>query len=377
MDCPVGYNCEMSCETYCSGMQCNVTSGSNCQIFTVSSGNGNVFGCYGQGSCNISCEDCRNTPLYCLGEMNSCTVDCTSNNCQLASYGCQSDQGPCTCLGVGCNFPLAYCSDRIVQSWEQCDDGNNLGTDGCSPFCYLEVCTNIPVAVPLFPPNNTIFPLGTTSIDFKWEFFNESACNFCTQKITFDSIEGNSSSSIACDNAVTNHTSVQNPLPGYGSWLLQVCNASVCNSEVISFCVQALPSTPMLISPKNMATLVQQPTFIWTQSNFGSACNAQTGFSIIQISQNSNFATFQNATILEQQSNSNYTYTLSQHLQLGVWYWRIIATISSYETVSATGQFTLSNPISTSVTFSNDGNQLLIPLGKLFTFLFLLISYLV
>jgi len=241
-----------------------------------------------------------------------------------------------------------------------------------------------------------------------WEFFNNSACNFCTQKITFDTIAGNTSNSLPCDNAVTNHTSVQNPPPGYGTWLLQVCNTSVCISDVISFCVQGLPATPMLISPKSMATLTQQPTFIWTQpgNNFGtyekrislimtsfkgSACNGQTGFSIIQISQNSNFATFQNVSILEQQciilcdcdsyfclANSNYTYTFSQKLQLGVWYWRIIATVSSYETVSATGQFTLSSPIITSsFSFSNDGNQPLTPLAKLFTFLFLLISYLV
>jgi len=96
-----------------------------------------------------------------------------------------------------------------------------------------------------------------------WEFFNDSACNFCTQKITFDTIAGNSSNSLPCDNAVTNHTSVQNPPPGNGKWLLQVCNTSVCTSifflySVISFCVQGLPATPMLISPKSMATLTQQ-----------------------------------------------------------------------------------------------------------------------
>jgi len=72
----------------------------------------------------------------------------------------QSDTGVCNCLGVGCNFPLYYCGDNILQSWEQCDDGNNIGGDGCNPWCYLELCSQIPVAVPLYPPDNTIFPLG-------------------------------------------------------------------------------------------------------------------------------------------------------------------------------------------------------------------------
>jgi len=108
-----------------------------------------------------------------------------------------------------------------------------------------------------------------------WEFFNNSACNFCDQRITFDTIGGsNSTTSIACDKAMTNHTSVQNLLPGYGTWILQVCNvSSSCNSNTISFCVLGAPTTPTLVSPKNMGTITQQPIFTCTESNFGKYLN--------------------------------------------------------------------------------------------------------
>ena len=35
-------------------------------------------------------------------------------------------------------FCTAVCGDGIIVTPEQCDDGNTLGTDGCSANCTLE-----------------------------------------------------------------------------------------------------------------------------------------------------------------------------------------------------------------------------------------------
>lgn len=38
--------------------------------------------------------------------------------------------------------PVPMCGDGLVDSEEQCDDGNILGGDGCSDSCHLESCGN-------------------------------------------------------------------------------------------------------------------------------------------------------------------------------------------------------------------------------------------
>ncbi len=51
-------------------------------------------------------------------------------------------------LGAGCSHTYVkppFCGNGVVESPEECDDGNRVGGDGCSPFCTLEhgeICDN-------------------------------------------------------------------------------------------------------------------------------------------------------------------------------------------------------------------------------------------
>jgi len=51
-----------------------------------------------------------------------------------ADGGASSCKGPTTCT-------TSVCGNKVVEGSEQCDDGNTVSGDGCSPFCRLEpVC---------------------------------------------------------------------------------------------------------------------------------------------------------------------------------------------------------------------------------------------
>ncbi len=40
--------------------------------------------------------------------------------------------------------PIGICGDHLIQeiAGEECDDGNTIAGDGCSPQCNIEVCGN-------------------------------------------------------------------------------------------------------------------------------------------------------------------------------------------------------------------------------------------
>jgi len=46
--------------------------------------------------------------------------------------------GRCTFVTSACERGAARCGDGQVQAGEACDDGNDVGGDGCSPACQLE-----------------------------------------------------------------------------------------------------------------------------------------------------------------------------------------------------------------------------------------------
>jgi cysteine-rich repeat protein len=52
-----------------------------------------------------------------------------------------SDSDPCTSVTV--NAPTAVCGNNIVESGEQCDDGNTANGDCCSPTCQYESASTV------------------------------------------------------------------------------------------------------------------------------------------------------------------------------------------------------------------------------------------
>src|SRR5207247_2940095 len=43
---------------------------------------------------------------------------------------------------ASCLAPAGDCGNGVLEAGEQCDDGNTVAGDGCSPNCRLEVCGN-------------------------------------------------------------------------------------------------------------------------------------------------------------------------------------------------------------------------------------------
>ena len=93
-------------------------------------------------------------------------VDCGDGRVCPASYGCSAERrcvspgqlaacsgladgascvvpvlGTGTCSGGGC--VIAHCGNGIVEPGEACDDGNEVGGDGCNGTCTsTETCGN-------------------------------------------------------------------------------------------------------------------------------------------------------------------------------------------------------------------------------------------
>jgi len=95
--------------------------------------------------------DCRYLLLSCgngkVDPGESC--DLATGNANLADAFCRAD----------CS--LRRCGDRITDSAEQCDDGNRVAADGCSPSCLLErqagtteVLPGMLMDLPLLPGQN-------------------------------------------------------------------------------------------------------------------------------------------------------------------------------------------------------------------------------
>ena len=44
----------------------------------------------------------------------------------------------CTKPRDTCALEGSVCGNSIIESWEDCDDGNTLDRDGCSSICHNE-----------------------------------------------------------------------------------------------------------------------------------------------------------------------------------------------------------------------------------------------
>ncbi|MBU4511843.1 hypothetical protein KKD19_01170, partial [Patescibacteria group bacterium] len=83
-------------------------------------------------------------PINC----STCRADCTCCGDNIINGGEKCDNGAANSSNKACNnfCELTYCGDNITQAPngagfnETCDDGNNIGGDGCSSICIAEGC---------------------------------------------------------------------------------------------------------------------------------------------------------------------------------------------------------------------------------------------
>ena len=84
-------------------------------------------------TCHLPCPGSASHPMRpgpypCLGR----------GNCDIGVGG----EAACTCIrgyaGDMCDTPRQICGDGVLNSNEECDDGNNVISDGCDEFCLVE-----------------------------------------------------------------------------------------------------------------------------------------------------------------------------------------------------------------------------------------------
>jgi cysteine-rich repeat protein len=116
---------------------------------------GGEFGTCSYTALDIACDD----GLFCNGSdrcaLGACAVH-DGNPCATAGGCCEETSDTCV---PECPVPLPRCGNTILQSGEQCDDGNTVSGDGCSATCEIERetldCGDAAASVTeLWPPNH-------------------------------------------------------------------------------------------------------------------------------------------------------------------------------------------------------------------------------
>src|SRR3989344_3800422 len=157
-ECEVDSDCPSDTETeQCLGNDLNVTSvdyfcnQGTCQQETESNIEECTFGCSENqcipGECNDN-ADCGSEEVdnFCVGDdlhtvtttpicTQELTCDETTNEqIIICEFGCSNGQ---------CNPYTPNCGNNILDSGEQCDDGNINDGDGCSSQCLVETCEDV------------------------------------------------------------------------------------------------------------------------------------------------------------------------------------------------------------------------------------------
>src|SRR5438046_8668963 len=75
--------------------------------------------------------------------MSYCHLNCGGlSDIDLVFGAAVSAQIRSTVATASCLAPAGDCGNGVLEAGEQCDDGNTVAGDGCSPSCQREVCGN-------------------------------------------------------------------------------------------------------------------------------------------------------------------------------------------------------------------------------------------
>ncbi len=125
-----------------SNSSCNGGGGGDCPG-GCTNGQSCVGGICQQTDCNPTCQSgysCNTADFTCVPDSNTCNPSCSGdqtcvNNTCVDKDSCKSDSdcgSEQTCSGGKCTNTEPTCGNGTVETGEQCDDGNDDGTDGCN-----------------------------------------------------------------------------------------------------------------------------------------------------------------------------------------------------------------------------------------------------
>ncbi|HEU5179235.1 MAG TPA: DUF4215 domain-containing protein [Candidatus Polarisedimenticolia bacterium] len=205
------------------------TPGETCDppgsIPTVPAGNTNACRPLGDAQCTYCGDNVVNDGEQCDDgnhvDTDGCHNDCTlpscgdgiinqeCETCDTGAFpaGAPSSHGECRtgpCGSPGCTF----CGDHIVNGGEECDDGNNIDTDGCHNNCTLPTCGdgivgNTPGETCDPPGSTPTVPAGNTNT---CRPLGDAQCTYCGDNVVNDGEQcddGNHVDTDGCHNDCT------------------------------------------------------------------------------------------------------------------------------------------------------------------------------
>jgi cysteine-rich repeat protein len=126
------------------------------------------------------------------------------------------------CLGGACKEIGSLCGNGVLNKWEECDDGNLVGGDGCNSFCELEYCGD-------FIINN---------VDENCEDGNNDSGDGCSSSCKIESgwgCHGDPSNcySICGDNSIVGNEECDDGNLGNGDGCSSFCEIEFCSDGLI------------------------------------------------------------------------------------------------------------------------------------------------